>query len=103
MRPSNVIEYKGYYALIRYNANDDCLYGELAGIVSHISFYNFDKPIIEAFHEAVDDYLAWCEEEGSEPERPYKGQFNVRIKPELHRKAAFKGRSIPETRNKASQ
>ena len=31
------------------------------------------------------EYLRDCEEKGIEPEQPYKGTFNVRISPELHR------------------
>ena len=42
------------------------------------------------FHCAVDDYLIFCSEVGKEPEKEYKGTFNVRIKPELHKKLAFK-------------
>ena len=36
------------------------------------------------FHGAVDD----CEETGIEPEKAYRGSFNVRISPELHKQAA---------------
>ena len=43
----------------------------------------------EEFQKAVDDYLAFCEEVGKEPEREYKGTFNVRINPDLHRQAAL--------------
>ena len=38
------------------------------------------------FHKAVDDYLVFCEEIGQEPNKEYKGSFNIRITPELHRK-----------------
>ena len=38
------------------------------------------------FHEAVDDYLEFCKEVGKEPDKEYKGTFNVRISPELHKK-----------------
>jgi len=41
----------------------------------------------EAFKEAVDDYIEYCKKIGKEPERVCKGSFNVRINPELHRKA----------------
>ena len=34
-------------------------------------------------------YLELCRAQGVEPERAYKGSFNVRISPELHRKAAI--------------
>ena len=38
------------------------------------------------FHEAVDDYLEFCKEVGKEPDKEYKGSFNVRISLELHKK-----------------
>ena len=43
---------------------------------------------IADFHEAVDDYLLTCEQEGIAPEVPYKGSFNVRIAPSLHERLA---------------
>jgi predicted HicB family RNase H-like nuclease len=42
-----------------------------------------------AFEALVDDYLATCAEVGKEPNRPFKGSFNVRVSPELHRRAAM--------------
>ena len=53
------------------------------------------------FHCAVDDYLIFCSEVGKEPEREYKGTFNVRIKPELHKKLAFKALEDDDSLNKA--
>ena len=53
------------------------------------------------FHCAVDDYLIFCSEVGKEPEREYKGIFNVRIKPELHKKLAFKALEDGDSLNKA--
>ena len=37
------------------------------------------------FQISVDDYLAFCDERGKEPNKPFKGSFNVRTGPELHR------------------
>jgi predicted HicB family RNase H-like nuclease len=34
----------------------------------------------------VDGYLALCEEKGEEPKKPFKGSFNIRISPELHKR-----------------
>ena len=45
--------------------------------------------LVTDFHGAVDDYLAVCEAEHIEPEKAYKGSFNVRISPELHKRAAI--------------
>ncbi|WP_345788512.1 type II toxin-antitoxin system HicB family antitoxin [Desulfosporosinus hippei] len=47
------------------------------------------KTLTEDFHNAVDEYLTFCEKSGKQPERPFKGSFNVRIQPKLHRKAAL--------------
>ncbi|MDR0286114.1 MAG: type II toxin-antitoxin system HicB family antitoxin [Clostridiales bacterium] len=42
----------------------------------------------KAFSEAVEDYLVLCKEAGKEPMKSYKGSFNIRISPDLHRAAA---------------
>ena len=47
------------------------------------------KELTEAFHEAVDDYLAYCKEEGIEPEKSYSGILNVRLTPMIHRQIAL--------------
>ena len=36
----------------------------------------------------IDEYLEECKERNVEHEQPYKGTFNVRISPELHRNIA---------------
>lgn len=86
----NVLEYKGYYTQIEYDYEDRVLYGKIEGIGDLV---NFDSEtasgIEEAFHEAVDDYLSFCEEVGKQPDRTYKGSFNVRLSPEMHRQAAY--------------
>jgi len=38
------------------------------------------------FHNAVDEYLETCLALGREAQKVYKGVFNVRIDPELHKK-----------------
>lgn len=39
------------------------------------------------FEFSVDDYLLSCKERNKEPDKPFKGSFNVRIGQDLHRKA----------------
>ncbi|ORE87952.1 type II toxin-antitoxin system HicB family antitoxin [Aurantimonas sp. 22II-16-19i] len=41
------------------------------------------------FEGLVDDYLDTCKALGKEPSRPFKGSFNVRVSPSLHRRAAM--------------
>jgi predicted HicB family RNase H-like nuclease len=53
----------------------------------------------EAFEELVDDYLVTCAELGKEPCRPFKGSFNVRVSPELHRQVAMAAADVDESMN----
>ena len=57
------------------------------------------KELTEAFHEAVDDYLAYCKEEGIEPDKSYSGVLNVRLTPAIHRQIAILARQAGQTLN----
>ena len=83
---NNTIEYKGYIGSVEFSEEDSLFYGKVMGIRSLISYQGENATeLISDFHEAIDDYLALCEEEGIEPEKVYKGSFNIRISPELHK------------------
>ncbi len=87
---SNIIEYKGYIGNIEFSEADGVFFGKVQGIKSLISYEGENaKQLIKDFHTAVDDYLNLCEERGIKPERAYKGTFNIRITPELHKKVAI--------------
>ena len=87
---SNYLEYKGYIGSIEFSDEDMVFYGKVQGIRSLISYEGTSaKSLVRDFHEAVDDYLEHCSKRGSEPERSYKGTFNIRITPELHKSAAI--------------
>ena len=47
------------------------------------------QELVNDFHDAVDAYLNLCAEEGTPPEKAYKGSFNIRVSPELHKQAAI--------------
>ena len=84
------LEYKGYTGSIEYSKEDDLLYGKVLGIKGLISYEGKTGHELEDdFKEAVDTYLADCKQTGVEPEKPFKGSFNVRISPKLHQKAAL--------------
>lgn len=87
---SNILEYKGYHTKIEYDAESHSLRGKIEGINDYVDFETVDISKIEyEFHSAVDDYLEFCNEVGKTPEKEYKGTFNVRISPELHKKMAL--------------
>ena len=86
----NTLQYKGYFTNISFSVNDKVLHGKIEGIDDLITFESESIADVEKeFHDAVDDYLALCEEIGKEPSKTYKGTFNVRIDPELHRAIAL--------------
>ncbi|MDQ7093633.1 type II toxin-antitoxin system HicB family antitoxin [Desulfosporosinus sp. PR] len=85
----DVMFYKDYIGSVHYSTEDEVFYGELEGINDSISYEGTSVTELKAaFEEAVEDYLELCQLNGKEPEKAYKGSFNVRIKPELHKKAA---------------
>lgn len=84
---NNTIQYKGYVGSIEFSEEDSIFYGKVMGIRSLISYEGETaKELIADFHGAVDDYLEMCKTEGRNPEIAYKGSFNIRISPELHRR-----------------
>jgi len=84
------LEYKGYTGSIEYSKEDDLLYGKVLGIKGLISYEGkTGKELEEDFREAIEAYLADSKNQGITPEKPFKGNFNVRISAELHQKAAL--------------
>ncbi len=41
------------------------------------------------FEQSIDNYLELCDKIGKNPDKEFKGNFNVRIPPEMHKKAAL--------------
>ena len=88
---SDAMTYKGYIGSVHFSAEDEVFHGKIEAISDLIMFEGKSvKELKKAFHEAVDDYLETCEQMGREPQKPFKGSFNVRISPETHRMAAMK-------------
>ena len=85
----NTMEYKGYIGTVEFSQEDRVFFGKVQGIKALVSYEATDAAgLIEDFHTAVEDYLQLCAEEGKVPEKAYKGSFNVRISPDLHKKIA---------------
>jgi len=84
---ANTIEYNGYIGSIEYSPEDKCFFGKLEMIDDLVTFEATTADELEEnFHNAVDEYIKTCKELGREPQKVYKGVFNVRIEPELHKK-----------------
>lgn len=85
----DVLIYKDYIGSVHYSTEDEVFYGKIEGINDLISFEGGSVAELKAaFEEAVEDYIELCSLNGKEPEKIYKGSFNIRIRPELHKLAA---------------
>lgn len=90
MTGTNVMEYKGYIGTVEYSADDNILFGKVIGINGLVSYEGDSISTLRGdFESAVDDYLETCREKGIEPQKCYKGSFNIRISPDLHRTLAI--------------
>ena len=94
----NTMNHRGFAARVEYSEDDACFVGHIAGIRDVIGFHGESVAELRAaFEEAVDDYLETCKKLGQEPNRPYSGQFRLRLDPELHARAAM----VAESRGKS--
>lgn len=88
---SNLMTYKGYNAAVELDAEVGAFNGRVSGLRDVLHFQGSSFHELEAaFHEAVDDYLAWCAELGHEPEKAFSGRVLVRMNSELHRAIAMR-------------
>jgi predicted HicB family RNase H-like nuclease len=86
----NTMIYKGYTALVGFDEDDEIFTGRIQGINDVIGFHAETVPgLKQAFHEAVDDYIATCERLGKKPERAFSGRVMFRVAPEVHAGAAL--------------
>ena len=91
----NTMMYKGYVGEIEYDDECHIFTGSVINTKTVITFQGTSvDELTREFQLSVDDYLEWCKKDGIDPERPYSGRFNVRLKPNVHQRAAIKARSM---------
>ena len=91
--------YMGYRGKIDVDVENGVLHGTVLGIRDVVTFEGKTVPeLVKAFQDSVDEYLAFCEEMGRQPEKPPSGRLLVRMKPGLHQElsaiASAKGVSV---------
>lgn len=87
---NNFMEYKGIFGTVEYSDKDKVLFGKALGVNGLVSYEGQSVAELRAdFEAAVDEYLEMCKETGVFPEKVYKGSLNVRLNPELHKKASI--------------
>jgi predicted HicB family RNase H-like nuclease len=86
MSGKDLIHHRGYYGSVHFDYNEKKFYGKIEFIRDLVTYEASDADtLIRHFCEAVDEYLDDCKKLDKTPDTPFKGSFNVRIEPELHR------------------
>ncbi|MDE0262411.1 MAG: type II toxin-antitoxin system HicB family antitoxin [Bryobacterales bacterium] len=76
------MEYKGYVAALEFDESADVLHGRVVNSGSYpiATFEARDtNGLRREFERSIDEYLAWCEEDGVEPKKPFFGKLNSRF------------------------
>ena len=83
----SIMRYKDYVAAIEYDDSADSFHGVVLGMRDVIGFYGSNPAELrEEFRNSVEEYLAWCAEEGEEPEKTFTGKLTVRPPADAHRR-----------------
>ena len=91
----DILKYKEFIGSVHFNGDDEIFYGKIEGINDLITFEGKSvKQLLSSFKEAVDDYINLCKSNKKPILKSYKGRFNIRISPALHRKAVEKAISL---------
>jgi predicted HicB family RNase H-like nuclease len=91
----NSLEHKGYSGTVAYSDDDEIFFGKINGIRDVVTFEADSVPKLKkAFREAVEDYIETYLQLGKKPDQEFKGSFNVRIKPKIHRLAVIKSATL---------
>jgi len=100
----DILKHKGFMGSVHFSVRDNVLCGKIEGIDDLVTFESDNvNGLIEAFQEEVESYIKLCKEIGKECKKSYKGGFNVRISPEMHRKAAEKATEQGQSLNQFVQ
>lgn len=85
----NTLKYKDYIGSVDYSAEDSVFYGKIEGIGDLVDYEGESVDELKnAFREAVDDYLAFCEDEGIVPQKSYSGKVDLDLTPDLQMNVA---------------
>ena len=53
----------------------------------------------KALADSIEDYLAFCAERKENPDKPFSGQFVVRVPPDIHRRAFMAAKKAGKSLN----
>jgi predicted HicB family RNase H-like nuclease len=83
------IIYKGFIGSVHYAGEDRVFYGKVEGVNDLIAFEGSTvNELEEGFKYMVNEHIKDCTTKNIPLEKSYKGNLNIRLSPELHKKAA---------------
>ena len=84
-----MMKYKGYVATVEYDDSVDLFHGAVINAAPY-PIVTFEASDVEGlkreFRISVDDYLAWCEEDGVKPLPPISRELSLVLDAELYRR-----------------
>jgi predicted HicB family RNase H-like nuclease len=87
---NDFLKYRDYFGSVSFSNEDKMFYGKVLGITDVILFEGDNVSELECnFRAAVEDYLETCAFQKRNPDKTYKGSFNVRVSSEIHKKAVL--------------
>ena len=90
MKANDILTYKGFIGSLHFSTQDDIFFGKVEGINDLITFEGESvKELKNAFRYVVDEHIKDCEKENIPVEKSYRGSFNLRLTPDLHRRTAL--------------
>ncbi len=98
---SNLLKYKEYHARIEFDSSADAFHGRVLGLRDVIDFFGRTPEELRGeFKNSVEEYLAWCEEEGEKPEKSWSGKLTIRPDEDLRRRLVIAAAATNQSVNK---
>ena len=86
----DILKYKDYEGTTELDMTRGICRGKVLFIDDLVTYESaFPAELQKEFEAAVEDYLQTCVAVGKAPQRPFRGLFNVRVTPTLHRAATL--------------
>ncbi|QLH51076.1 MAG: type II toxin-antitoxin system HicB family antitoxin [Candidatus Accumulibacter cognatus] len=87
----DILKYKDYEGTAELDMSRRVCRGKILFIDDLVTYEAASPAELQTeFEAAVDDYIDTCATLGREPQKPLRGQFNVRVPPALHKAAALR-------------
>ncbi len=80
----NTLKYKDYIGSVDFSEADNVFFGKIEGIGALVNYEGESVVGLKnAFKEAVDDYIDFCQDEGIVPEKSFTGKMDLELSPDL--------------------